>query len=134
LHELTSLHLFSIHYVTQVLQSIVFCLQNWWFQNRWPCLFKKKFVYIISYDIFFQLWINNWQDGSSCITLPIQADLVICSLFFCDFAYMRLKIGHFSRTYPQIYSHPWSFYMQIRYMRAYFFGPYLSHITRETYI
>jgi hypothetical protein len=34
------------------------------------------------------------------------------------------------RTYHLIYSHPWSFYMQIPYMRDIFYGPYLSHITR----
>jgi hypothetical protein len=35
------------------------------------------------------------------------------------------------RTYPLIYSHPWSFYMRIHYMRVIFYGPYLSHITRS---
>ncbi len=62
----------------------------------------------------------------------VQAALVICGLFICDFAYMRSKICLFSGTYPLIYSHPWSFYMRIRYMRAYFLSPYLSHITRST--
>ena len=66
------------------------------------------------------------------ISFYIQAALVISSLFICDFAYMRLKIGHFSGAYPLIYSHHWSFYMQIRYMQAHFFGPYLLHITRAT--
>ncbi len=28
-----------------------------------------------------------------------------------------------------IYSNPWSFYMRIRYMRAYFWSPYLSRST-----
>ena len=64
--------------------------------------------------------------------IKLQAALVLCGLFICDFSYIQLRIGHFSRTYPLIYSHPWSFYMQIRYMRAYFFGPHVSHITRET--
>ncbi len=62
----------------------------------------------------------------------LQAALVICSLFICDFAYMRSRNGLFSGTYPLIYSNPWSFYMQIRYMRAYFWSPYLSHLTRST--
>ena len=35
---------------------------------------------------------------------------------------------------PLIYTHPWSFYMLFRYMLAYFFSPYLSHITRDTCI
>ncbi len=64
-------------------------------------------------------------------TCHIQADLVICGLFICEFAYLRLQIGHFSGTYPPIYSHSWPFYMRIRYMRTKFFGPYLSHITRS---
>jgi len=33
---------------------------------------------------------------------------------------MRMKNGLFSGTYPLIYSDRWSFYMQIHYMRAYF--------------
>jgi hypothetical protein len=63
--------------------------------------------------------------------MAIQAALVICGLFICDFAYMRLKNGLFPRTYPPIYGIPRSFYMQIHYMRAYFWSPYLSHITRS---
>ena len=46
--------------------------------------------------------------------------------------YLRLRIGHFSGADPLIYSHTWSYYMRIRYMRANFFSPYLSHITRDT--
>ncbi len=42
-----------------------------------------------------------------------------------------MEIEHFSGT---IYSNSWSFYMRIRYMRALFFGPNLSHITRLTCI
>jgi hypothetical protein len=61
----------------------------------------------------------------------VQAALVICGLFICNFAYMRSGNGLFPGTYPLIYSHPWSFYMQIHYMRAYFWSPYLSHITRS---
>jgi len=37
----------------------------------------------------------------------------------------------FSGTYPEINSHPWSFYMRIRYMRVYFWSPYVSNITRS---
>jgi len=64
----------------------------------------------------------------------IQAALVICGLFICDFAYMRSRNGLFSRTYPLINSQPGSFYMRIHYMRVYFWSPYLSHITRSTCI
>ncbi len=74
----------------------------------------------------------NWhlhKDG-----FQVQADLVICGLFICDFAYMQSRIGLFAGTYPQITSHPWSLYMRIRYMRVYFWSPYLSHITRSTCI
>jgi len=61
----------------------------------------------------------------------VQAALVICGLFTCDFAYMRLKNGLFPGTYPPIYGIPRSFCVQIHYMRAYFWSPYLSHITRS---
>ncbi len=61
----------------------------------------------------------------------IQADLVICGLFICEFTYMRLRIILIYRTYPLIYSHPWSFYMQICYIRVIFYGHYLLHITRS---
>ncbi len=36
------------------------------------------------------------------------------------------------RTYPSIYNHSWIFLIRIRYMRALFLGPYLSHIRRST--
>ena len=55
--------------------------------------------------------------------LELQAALVICGLFICDFEYMRQRISHFSRAYPLIYSHPWSLYMRIRLMRANFLVP-----------
>jgi hypothetical protein len=61
----------------------------------------------------------------------VQANLVICGLFICEFTYMRLRMIFIYRTYPLIYSHAWSFYMQICYMRVIFYGPYLSHITRS---
>jgi len=38
----------------------------------------------------------------------------------------------FSGTYPLIYSNPWSFYMRSCYIRAYFWSPYLSNLTRST--
>jgi hypothetical protein len=68
---------------------------------------------------------------SPCVSW-VQAALIICGLFICNFMYMRLKNGLFSGTYPLIYSNSWSFYMQIHYMRAYFWSPYLSNITRST--
>ncbi len=60
-------------------------------------------------------------------SLKVQVDLVICGLFIFESVYLQLQIDHFSGTYPPIYSHSWSFYMPIHYMRAWFFGPYLSH-------
>jgi len=68
----------------------------------------------------------------NALLYQIQAALVICGLFICEFAYMRLKNGFFSGTYPLIYSDHRSFYMRIHYMRAYFWSPYLWHITRST--
>ncbi len=46
--------------------------------------------------------------------------------------YLRLKNGRYHGTYPQIYGFPWSFYIRVRYMRAYFWSPFLSPITRST--
>jgi len=43
-----------------------------------------------------------------------------------------IKKGLFSGTYPLIYSDHMSFYIRIHYMRAYFWSPYLSNITRST--
>jgi hypothetical protein len=65
------------------------------------------------------------------LTHRVQVDLIICGLFICEFAYMRLRMILIYRTYPLIYSHPWSFYMRICYLRVIFFNPYLSHITRS---
>ncbi len=55
-------------------------------------------------------------------------------LRICVYGYMQLKNGIFYWTYPLIYSDLWSFYMRIHYMWAYFWSPYLSHITRSTCI
>jgi len=63
--------------------------------------------------------ITNSRDWFEC---RIQTALVICGLFICDFACMRSRNGLFSRTYPLIYSHPWSFYMQILLYASLFFG------------
>jgi len=57
----------------------------------------------------------------------VQAALVICGLFICNFMYMRLKNGVFSGTYPLIYGNPRSFYMWIHYIRA-IFGVPISRI------
>jgi len=53
--------------------------------------------------------------------------------------YMRIGVyaiekWPFSGTYPLIYSDCWSFNMQFHYIRAYFWSPYFSHITRSTSI
>ncbi len=54
--------------------------------------------------------------------------------FYLQFHVNAIWKWPFSRTYPLIYSHPWSFYIQIRDMRAYFWSPYLSNITRSNCI
>ncbi len=47
---------------------------------------------------------------------------------------MQSRNGLFSGTYPLIYSHPWSFYMQICYIiPVYVLSPYLSNIMRFTW-
>jgi hypothetical protein len=86
-------------------------------QSGFYCKIKKKL------NIFFHT-----------LGLSLQAALIICNLFICDFAYMQSRNGLFSGTYPLIYSNPWSFYMQICYIRACFWNTYLSHITRSTCI
>jgi hypothetical protein len=45
-------------------------------------------------------------------------------LFICEFTHMRLRMSLIYRTYPLIYSHPWSFYMHIYLL-------YASHILRS---
>jgi hypothetical protein len=83
--------------------------------------------------------LKNWMKSYVIIfqrdlRLLVQAALIICGLFICDFAYMGSRNDLFSVTYPLIISHPWSFYMQIHYMRVYFWSPYPSHITRSNCI
>jgi len=79
--------------------------------------------------IFFQFDI---YEGRLTRVYKVQAALVICGIFICDFVYMRSRNGLFSGTYPLLYSDRWSFYMRIHYIRAYFWSPYLSNITRST--
>jgi len=65
------------------------------------------------------------------LTIYIQAALVICGLFICDFAYVRSRNGLFLEPILQFQS-SLVFYMRICYMRVYFWSPCLSHITRST--
>ncbi len=105
-----------------------FCCKSWWqsqndasysSNDKWKRMFLKR-----ANDIF----LNEEQADR------VQADLVICGLFICKFPYEQLRMILIYRTYPIIYSHPWSFYMQICYMRVIFYGPYLLNITRSTCI
>ncbi len=43
--------------------------------------------------------------------------------FYLQIRVYAIKKWPFSGTYPLIYSDCWSFYMQIHYMRAYFWSP-----------
>jgi len=52
--------------------------------------------------------------------------------FYLQFCIYAIQKKPFSGTYPLFYSNSWSFYMQIHYIRAYFWSPYLSKITRST--
>jgi len=54
--------------------------------------------------------------------------------FYLQFCVYAIQKWPFSGTYPLIISHPWSFYMQIHYMRVYFWSLYPSHITRSNCI
>ncbi len=57
--------------------------------------------------------------------------LLYADIFFCNFAYMQLKLWHFRGMYPLIYQCYWPRYMQIHYMQTIFLGPYLSQIMRS---
>jgi len=52
--------------------------------------------------------------------------------FYLRISLYAIEKWPFSGIYPLIYSDCRSFYMQIHYMLAYFWSPYLSHITRST--
>jgi len=54
--------------------------------------------------------------------------------FYLQFCVFVFENGLFPGTYPLIYGNTRSFYMQIHYMGAYFWSPYLLHITRSTCI
>jgi hypothetical protein len=54
--------------------------------------------------------------------------------FISNFAYIRLRNGLFSGTYPLIYGNPWSFYMWILLYASLFWSPYLSHIRNEVHL
>ncbi len=92
---------------------------------------RKSFSVVVArcHNKFTKNGSDAWSNDHSN---EVQAALIICGLFICDFAYMWSRNGLFSGTYPLIYSNPWSFYLQIRYMRAYFWSPFLSHVTRST--
>ena len=53
--------------------------------------------------------------------------------FYLRFRIYATENWLFFATDPLINSHPWSLYLLICYLRAYFFRPYLSHIMRETW-
>ncbi len=95
---------------------------SWSLQERWHC----TSMIILSFE-----YASCGEKQKLWHIKELQLDLVICGLFICKFVYLKLQIDHFSGTYPPIYNHSWSFYMQIHYRRAWFFGPYLSHITRS---
>jgi len=105
--------------ITLTLKKSWFILKAQTFYSKF-CDYKNDYVW--SYQPLWSLY------------KAIQAARVICGLFICNFVYMRSGNGLFSGTYPLIYSNPWSFYMRIHYMRAYFWSPYLSHITRSNCI
>ncbi len=88
-------------------------------------------------QVSMRLGINKHLRKSSCfidLHSYVTPLLIICGLFICKFAYIRLRMIIFYRTYPLIYSHHWTFYMRIRIMRVIFYGPYLSHIMRSACI
>ncbi len=99
----------------------------------------KKKIKIVS-NIQLSTFIYNLQNWGATYpyewgqAILVQADLVICSLFICKFAFMWLRTILIYRTHPLIYTYPWSFHMRMRYMRVIFYCPYLSHIPRSACI
>ncbi len=77
-------------------------------------------------------FVNLGKSWCILVGILVQAALVICGLFICDFVHMRSRNSLFSGTYPLIYNYPWSFYVQICYIWTSFTSPYLSNITRST--
>ncbi len=53
------------------------------------------FLNSFSFQIYFYLFVP-FSASSEKSNYDIQTALVICGPFICDFAYMRLRIGHFS--------------------------------------
>ena len=74
----------TIHYVTQVLPSVVFCLQNWCFQNNWSCLFTEKVCKHSLLQHIFSIMhrkLNSWQckyynvyNWNTTVQKPVQTN------------------------------------------------------------
>jgi len=80
-----------------------------WLKHVWP---EKLEQLLFQWD-FPNTRKHCRQTKNNSSFLKIHAALVICGLFICEFAYMQLKNGLFSGTYPLIYSDCWSFYMRL---------------------
>jgi len=65
--------------------------------------------------------------------LKVQAALVICGLFICNFSYMQSRNGLFSGTYPLIYSNPVIF-LHVNLLYACLFLESLSLAYNEVYL
>jgi len=80
---------------------------------------------ILSFTIMYHIYYHIWSYNIICILSYTIIHYHILS-HICDWKWP------FYGAYPLIYGNPWSFYIQIHYMQAYFWSPYLSHITRST--
>jgi len=90
---------------------------------------RKKFgVFVRTHSKAKKLSSYVWTSLLNYRRPSFYAVFLSAILHICDW-----KMAFFG-TYPLIYCKQWSFYLQIHYMRAYFWSPYLSHITRSTCI
>ena len=90
-------------------------------------------------------WIIPWHNGMGVSRMTLSWNSVSFQKLYTDsprymwsfylqFCVFAIKKWPFSGICSLIYSHPWSFYMQILSMRVYFWSPYLFLKTRETSI
>ena len=69
-----------IHFVTQLLPSVVFRLQNWWFQKNWWCLFTKISI--------MHTKLNRWQ----CIYYIVYIRTKILIFCTCNNCFILISL------------------------------------------
>ncbi len=81
----------------------------------------------------FEVLLRNFTAYMTFAQRPAASKRVVdVHMFQCTGSPRYMRSFYLRFCIYAIVNYPWSFYMQIRYMRAYFWSPYLSHITRST--